>query len=344
MAAPLSVRIIGASFVVVLVAATAWTALRHESDGSTQSTDDAYVQADFTVVAPQIAGRVSAVMVEDNQAVKKGEVLVAIDDRDMAAAVESAKAQVASEQAAIESLLAQIRRQESSVRQATATMNGDAAALTLAAANRDRFRNLANDGSGTVQALQQAEAQWRIQQATSDRNAAALLSVRQQTEVLQAELQKARAGLARSQAGLETAQLNLSYTRIAAPAAGVVSQRSVRVGAFVPIGRPLLTIVPLDAVYVEANFRETQLAHVRRGQEVRMTVDALPGAVFRGHVESLGPASGVSFSAIAPHNATGNFTKIVQRLPVRIRFDEGVAAAQRLRVGMSVQASIEVAH
>lgn len=335
-----------AGLVVIAAAAAGGFALfnRSEADAPIQETDDAYVQADLTVIAPQVSGRIGQVLVEDNQSVKPGDLLAVIDDRDQQVAVASAKAQVMSAQATIEGLEAQIGRQASLVEQAKAAVDADDASLILANANHGRFQNLAKDGSGSVQALQQAEAQLRIQEATLQRDRAALIASRQQTDILRADLQKAKAGLDQARAAEAAAELNLSYTRITAPVAGIVAERSVRVGAYVSIGRPLLTLVPLDAVYVDANFRETQLAHVRPGQRAAITVDALPGITLKGHVESLGPASGVSFSAVPPHNATGNFTKIVQRLPVRISIDPDQPGAHGLRVGMSVHPEIDISY
>ncbi|MCD7096844.1 HlyD family secretion protein [Stenotrophomonas sp. MMGLT7] len=333
---------IASAVVVLAIAAGGFLLLnRPEADAAVQSTDDAYVQADLTVVSPQIAGRIARVEVEDNQAVKAGALLATIDDRDSRVAVDAARAQVGAAQAAVQGLQAQIARQASARRQARAAVAADDAGLVLARADRSRFRNLVADGSGTLQALQQAEAQLHIHEATRQKDQAALESVDQQTEVLRAELQKARAGLAQAEAALAAAELNLSYTRIVAPVDGTVAQRSLRLGAYVGTGTPLLVLVPLERVYVEANFRETQLARVRPGQSVEIRVDGLPGTVLKGRVESLGPASGVSFSALPPHNATGNFTKIVQRLPVRISVDPGQPAASRLRVGMSVQPRID---
>ena len=217
----------------------------------------------------------------------------------------------------------------------------DKAELVLARANHERYRNLAADGSGTVQAMQQAQSQLNIRLASQEKNQAGLKAAQQQVAILQAELEKAKAALAQAQAAQAAAELKLSYTRITAPVDGTVGQKSVRVGAFVNTGTPLLAIVPLDAVYIQANYRETQLAHIQIGQTVDIKVDALPGATLKGTVESLGPASGVSYSAIAPHNATGNFTKIVQRLPLRIRVDSGQPEANKLRVGMSVVPTIQ---
>lgn len=315
---------------------------RHESNASTQTTDDAYVEADFTTVAPQVSGNVSRVLIEDNQVVKAGDLLVTIDDRDFVVALEAAKAQVASAEANIASLQAQLVRQDSTIHQAQAIVAADEANLKLAQENQKRYRNLASDGSGTVQALQQAEAQLGTQQASLEKNRAGLLAARQQTDILKADLEKAKAALAQAKAGQEAAELKLSYTRITAPVDGTIGQKSVRIGGFVNAGKPLLAVVPLDAVYITASFRETQLAHVQAGQAVEIKVDALPGETLQGKVESLSPASGVSYSPIAPHNATGNFTKIVQRLPVRISINPNQAATSKLRVGMSVAPTITI--
>ncbi|WP_088142712.1 HlyD family secretion protein [Achromobacter xylosoxidans] len=315
---------------------------RPESRASTQSTDDAYVHADFTMVAPQVSGRIDKVLVEDNQPVKQGQLLATIDDRDFVAAVNAARAQAASAQASIGGLQARLVQQESAIRQAQAAVAVDEAALKLARANQTRYRNLATDGSGTIQARQQAEMQASVQLASLEKAQASLLAARQQVDVLAADLEKARAAFAQAQAVQAAEELKLSYTRITAPVDGTVGQKSVRVGAFVNVGKPLLAVVPLDAVYVSANFRETQLARVRPGQTVDIAVDALAGETLTGKVESLGPASGVSYSAVAPHNATGNFTKIVQRLPVRIRINADQPAAAKLKVGMSVTPEIRV--
>lgn len=314
---------------------------RPESSASTQSTDDAYVQADFTFVAPQVSGVIGKVLVEENQRVKTGDLLAAIDDRDFVVAVDAAKAQVAAAEAGIVSLAARLRQQETVIRRAQAAVTVDDAELKLAEANQKRYRNLAVDGSGSVQAQQQAEAQLAIRLASREKNRAGLQAARQQTNILRADLEKARAALAQAQAAQAAAELKLSYTQITAPIDGVVGQKSVRLGAFVNAGKPLLAVIPLNAVYITANFRETQLARVREGQSVDIKVDALPDSALNGTVESVGPASGVSYSPIAPHNATGNFTKIVQRLPVRIRINQDQADAEKLRVGMSVTPTIQ---
>lgn len=332
-------------FVIILLALITGVIayLNHpESSAKTQTTDDAYVEADFTTVAPQISGTVSRVLVEDNQKVKAGDPLVMIDDRDFVVAVDATKAQVASEQANIASIQAQIARQGSSIRQAKASIVADEAALKLATENQIRYRNLAADGAGTVQALQEADTQLSIQKAGLDKNQAGLVATRQQIDILQAELGKAKAALAQAKTAQSAAELKLSYTKIASPINGTIGQKSVRVGAYVNAGKSLLAIVPLDALYITANFRETQLANIRPGQPVDIQVDAIPGVTIKGKVESLGPASGASFSVVPPHNATGNFTKIVQRLPVRISIDSNQIESSGLRVGMSVKPIITV--
>lgn len=315
---------------------------RTESNASAQTTDDAYIQADFTVIVPQVSGVITQMAVEDNQAVRAGDPLLSIDERNLHIARNSAEARVASAQARIDSLLAQLERQQSLIDQAAAAVAASTANLELAAADRKRFANLARDGSGTQQARQQADAQWHVQRADRARDLAGLHSAKQQTAILQAELAQARAGLQAAEAEKADAELSLSYAQVIAPIDGIVAQRRARLGGYARVGEPLLTLVPLQAVYVEANFRETQLARVRVGQPVEISVDALPGVLLRGQVDSLGSASGVSFSPIPPHNATGNFTKIVQRLPVRISLEPGQEAVSNLRVGMSVRPTIDV--
>lgn len=341
MALPKKAKITSAVLLLAVAIGCVLYLNRPESSASSQSTKDAYVQADFTFVAPQIAGKVDQIFVEENQQVKAGDLLATIDDRDFVVAVDAAKAQVSGANASVASLEARLTQQQNAIHQAQAAVAMDKAELVLARANHERYRNLAADGSGTVQAMQQAQSQLNIRLASQEKNQAGLKAAQQQVAILQAELEKAKAALAQAQAAQAAAELKLSYTRITAPVDGTVGQKSVRVGAFVNTGTPLLAIVPLDAVYIQANYRETQLAHIQIGQTVDIKVDALPGATLKGTVESLGPASGVSYSAIAPHNATGNFTKIVQRLPLRIRVDSGQPEANKLRVGMSVVPTIQ---
>lgn len=342
MALPRKVKIFS-SIVIVAVVATGISLRNHnESDASQQSTDDAYVRADFTLVAPRVNGQITRVLVEDNELVKAGQLLAEIDDRDFKVAVQSAKAEVMAAQAAIDSLNSQITRQESVIQQAVATVKSDEASLELAKANAERYRNLSADGSGSRQEAQHADTQLKAQQAGLERDKAGVDSARKQISIYEADLKKAVSALERAKASLTLSELNLSYTRITAPIDGTVARRSVRQGAFVNVGTPLLAVVPLEKVYIEANFRETQLANIHPGQTAQIQVDSLPGVIVKGHIESVSPASGASFAPVAPQNATGNFTKIVQRIPVRISIDPGQPTSKRLRVGMSVQPTIDI--
>ncbi len=327
--------------VVALAAGATWILNRPESGANEQATDDAYVRADFTVIAPQVPGAIREVAIEDHENVKAGQLLVQIDDRDLRIGLDDAKARQAGADATIAGLTAQIARQRSVIEQARAAVEADDATLKLAETDLGRFTNLAQDGSGTLQAQQRAATQLDVQRATRTRDLATEEAARQQLQMLQADVDKARAEALVATARVADAELKLDHTRVVAPADGVVDQRSARVGGYVRVGEPLLTLVPLDALYIEANFRETQLARVQPGQRVRLKVDALPGVTLKGRVESVAPASGVSFSAVAPHNATGNFTKIVQRLPVRIALEPSQQDALRLRVGMSVRTEID---
>lgn len=329
----------------ILIAAAIIAAIvinRPEASASSQSTDDAYIRADITSVAPQVAGLVTHVLVEENETVKAGQLLARIDDRDYELTVRSAKATLASAQASADALKAQATVQQSVIHQASATLDADQANLKLARADFNRYSSLAADGSGTIQARQQALARLRVQEAQHEKNRAIHQAETERLTILQADLQRAAAAVEQAKAAVAQAELNLSYTHIVAPISGVIGHKNLRVGNFAKIGEALVTVVPLADIYVEANFRETQLAKMHAGQPVTLTVDALPGQTFSGKVQSVGPASGVSYSAIAPHNATGNFTKIVQRLPVRIALDPDQENTSLLRVGMSVQPEVDV--
>jgi membrane fusion protein (multidrug efflux system) len=265
-----------------------------------QSTDDAYVQADSTIVAPKVSGYLSKVLVEDNQPVKADQPLAKIDDRDYVASLDQAKADVATAQADIENVTAALQQQQAVIAQARDTA-----------------------------------------QSTLTRDTAAVTAAEEQVGVLQAQLAKGKATLQHYQAVQEQAQLNLGYTNIVAPIDGVVGARSLRVGEYVQAGTQLMAVVPLAAVYVVANFEETQLAGIRKGAPVNIVVDTYSGATVKGHVDSIAPASGEEFALLPPDNATGNFTKIVQRIPVKIAIDPSDPLRGELRPGMSVTATVD---
>jgi membrane fusion protein, multidrug efflux system len=306
-----------------------------------ESTDDAYVQADSTIIAPKVSGYLSEVLVEDNQPVKAAQPLAKIDDRDYVASLDQAKADVATAQADIENVTAMLQQQQAVIAQARATVAVDQANLTYADQENARYGGLASQGSASVEMAQQALSRRDTARATLTRDTAAVTAAEQQVAILQAQLAKTKAALQHYQAVQEQAQLNLSYTNITAPIDGVVGNRSLRVGEYVQAGTQLMAVVPLAAVYVVANFEETQLAGIRKGAPVRIVVDTYSKATVKGHVDSIAPASGEEFALLPPDNATGNFTKIVQRIPVKIAIDPNDPLRGELRPGMSVTATVD---
>jgi membrane fusion protein (multidrug efflux system) len=306
-----------------------------------QTTNDAFVSADFTLVVPRVAGFIKEVLVEDNQQVTAGQLLALIDDRDLRAAAQAADAETLVARAQLQNARATLERQTSVIAQAQASVASANAAMVFAEHELNRYNHLAGVGAGTVQNAQQART--RIDQASARLAiATALLTAeRKQVEILAAQRDAADGGLKRAQAALEIANFELSYTRIVAPQDGMIGERAVRVGAYVVPGSKLLAVVPLRQAYVVANFQETQLTDVHPGQRVQVRVDTFGGESLRGRVESIAPTTGVTFASIKPDNATGNFTKVVQRIPVRIVLDPQQPLAERLRVGMSVEARID---
>ena len=299
------------------------------------STDDAYVKADYTTIAPKVSGYISDILVDDNQPVKAGQVLALIDDRDLRTAFDQAQADVSAAEAAVRNVDAQISLQQAEIGQARATEAATRATLAFAQADADRYRDLVKTGAGTMQRAQQTKAALNQIEAQIQRDAAAVTAAERKIDVLATARGQAQAQVARSQALRRQAELNLDYARIVAPVDGTVGARTVRVGQYVTTGTQLMAVVPLHAAYVIANYKETQLRHVRPGQPVQISVDGLPDATITGHVDSLSPASGLEFALLPPDNATGNFTKIVQRIPVKTVLDESARTAG-LRSGMSV--------
>ena len=305
-----------------------------------QSTDDAYVQADYTVVAPKVSGYIAEVLVGDNEPVKAGQLLARIDDRDFRTALLQAKANVEGAVSAVSNADAQIALQKAVIDQAAAAVSASKATLAFAEQDDVRYQRLAETGAGTLQKAQQSAAARREAAAQLQRDEAALSAVRQKVAVLKTARSQAVAEVDRAQAAEEQARLNLSYTTITAPVSGTVGARSLRVGQYVAAGTQLMAVVPLHAVFVVGNFKETQITDVQAGQPVEVSVDGFPGVGLKGHVDSLSPASGLEFALLPPDNATGNFTKIVQRVPVKIAIDEG-SLKGLLRPGMSVEPTID---
>ena len=305
------------------------------------STDDDYVQAHSVLISPHISGYISEVPVDDNQRVKAGEVLARIDPRDYQTALAQARANVVAAQASVDTLNQQIAQQKLTVEQAGELVASDQAALTFSQQDFQRYTDLAKTGYGTVQRAQQAAADIREKAASLQHDTTGVAAAEKQIGVFKTQLAQAKAMLAQQQAIEHQAELDLGYTTIVAPVDGTVGVRTLRVGEYVQAGTQLMAVVPLQAVYVVANYKETQLTDVRPGQRVTIDVDTFPGTTVHGYVDSLAPASGEEFALLPPDNATGNFTKIVQRIPVKIDIDKGDPLFGMLRPGVSVEPSID---
>ena len=302
-------------------------------------TDDAYVTAHYTSVAPRVAGQVVSVDVHDNQQVQAGQVLAMLDPRDFQAAVDQAEAQLARDQAEVQDSSALIGRQPSEINENSAQTDEIRAQLTLAEANARRYSNLAASGAGPQEKAQEAQSTLRVQQAQLAAAEASLQASQHQLDVLRAQRASAQATVQADQAALAQARLNLSYTRVVAPLSGMIGEKSVQVGNYVTPGAAMMVLVPLNDVYIEADYRELALRHMLPGQSVRIHVDAYD-IVLNGVVDSVAPASGAVFSPIAPDNATGNFTKIVQRLAVKVVLVPNQPLARLLRLGLSVETTV----
>ena len=328
-------RLLLAGAAVAALAGASWYGFDYWTVGRfLVSTDDAYVRADNTTIAPKVSGYLHEVLVGDNEHVKAGEVLARIDERDFKVALDQARADVAAAQATVTSKQAQLEVQQSVIAAAKATIEVDIANKTFAGQENKRYTDLAATGYGSQQNAQAAQSKNASADAAIARDQANLVSALKQVDLLKAEITQAEAAAARASALQAQAELNLGYTTITAPIDGVVGNRTLRVGQYVQAGTQLMSLVPATGAYVIANYKETQLTHVHEGQPVDVSVDMFPGQVVHGHVDSLAPASGQEFALLPPDNATGNFTKIVQRIPVKIVLENGAPIA--LRPGMSV--------
>lgn len=306
------------------------------------STDNAYLRADISVLTPRVGGEIVTLKVRDNQTVAAGDLLLEIDRRDYAARVDSARAAVAEAQAALAGNGQQRGQQDAAIAEARAQVAAARASEVQTRGELDRARSLLKDGVATRQRLDNAEAAHLNAVAAVARAAAGVQAAeRAMTTLSDSSRARLEAALSASEAQLKLAEIDLASTSIVAPVAGTVGDLSARLGERVQPGQRLLSLVPLDQLYVEANFKETQLNQMRIGQPVEVEIDAFPDAVLHGHVDSFSPASGAEWALLPAQNATGNFTKIVQRVPVRIALDDRTALAGRLRPGLSVEASVD---
>jgi membrane fusion protein (multidrug efflux system) len=334
-------KVLMAGVAAAVLAGAAWYGWDYWTVGRyLVSTDDAYVKADNTTVAPKVSGYLHEVLVGDNERVTAGQVLARIDQRDFRVSLAQARADVAAARAAIESKQAQLGVQQAVIDAAKATVDVDQATASFAAQEDKRYSDLAATGYGSVQNAQQAQSRIAGAKAAISRDTANLASALKQVDLLKAEIVQADAALARAEAVRDQAQLNLDYTSIVAPIDGIVGNRTLRTGQYVQAGTQLMSVVPITGAYVVANFKETQLTDVREGQTVAIAVDTFPGQIVHGHVDSIAPASGQEFALLPPDNATGNFTKVVQRIPVKIALNRTNSSLE-LRPGMSVIPTIE---
>ena len=306
-----------------------------------ETTDDAYIGGNVTAIAPHVSGVVAQVLAADNEHVHKGQVLVRLDPRDFQTALDRAAAVVAARTTEVEGLRARYTLQQSIIRQYEADRAAKEARASFTAQDAERYRDLARTNAVSRQEAQRSSTLDQEARAAVSSSGAALESARQQLKVLEAQIAAARAAEAQARSDLQTAQLDVGYTEIRSPIDGYVSNRAAQVGAYVKQGAYMVSVIPAAGLWVDANFKEDQLAHMRPGQTASIRADVLPRQPFHGRVLSLAHGTGAVFSVIPPENATGNFTRIVQRVPVRIELDPRDAGVEMLRPGLSVTASVD---
>jgi membrane fusion protein (multidrug efflux system) len=326
---------------IVVVVTSNWN--RWEGRQGWQSTDDAYLQSDLTPIAAKVAGYVRELPIQDYERVRKGQVLARLVDDDYRAAVERAQAGILAAAAQGQALEAQSRLQLANVQAARAAIAATAASVEQNGRDLTREARLLRVGSSSTEAREKLQTLHAELEAQLAGNRAREAAAESGLAVLQAQLKENAAARAAARAALVIARLNLEYTTIVAPQDGVLGQRQVKPGELVGVGSQITTLTPLPHLWVIANYKETQLTHMAVGQKARIRVDTFPGYTLRGHVQAFAPASGAEFALLPPDNATGNFTKVVQRISVKIVIDDADGLADRLVPGMSVAASVYAA-
>jgi len=336
-------RVVLTIILLLAVVGAARFGLHWWSDGRfEETTDDAFLQADKVVVAPKVGGFIAEVFVRDNRPVRTGDVIARIDDRDYRVALLQAEADLDKYKASLEGVGTMLIQQQARIAEAKADLANQTAALAFSTEEEKRYEDLLRRGAGTTQRSHQADSDLLQKQAAVDKASASYDATIKQTEGLRSLEAAARASLTRAEINLDQAKLNLSYTTITAPVDGVIGDRSLRKGQFAQPGTNLLTIVPMgEALYLIANFKETQVGTMVEGQPASFTVDAFGDHVFHGVIDSFAPGTGSQFALLPPENATGNFTKIVQRVPVRIALDGHDPLIARLRPGLSADAVVD---
>lgn len=335
-ALPLRALIVAGAAVVAMALGAAWIAW----PASSVSTDDAYVKADSTIIAPKVHGLVAQILVRDNQHVVAGQPLIRIDPEEYEQDVAAAEADVASAEATLAQQGSQLALASANARAANADIRSADAQAARAAADRKRFDTLVADGDVSKSQAETARATSASMLADAEKSRAAYAASQQQVALISQSREQMLAALAKARAALLLARQNLNHSVIRSPVTGVVGDRQVQIGEYVQPGTQLMTIVPMDTIYVLANFKETQTTRMLVGQQARVTFDALPGKHFDGKVESFAPGSGSEFSLLPYEPATGNFTRIVQRVPVRIHLYPGQDGSTRLRPGLSADVDV----
>jgi membrane fusion protein, multidrug efflux system len=324
---------------IILIVSLNWN--RWEGGVGWQRTNDAYLQADLTPIVAKVGGYLRELPIQDFQRVHSDQVLAQIVDDDYRAAVAQAEANLAAAHAQAATLEAQRELQLANIQAARAVVASTQAANTQNGRDRARQRSLLETGSSSVEARERLETQQAQLAAQLAQNQAQARAAERQLAVLDGQIEQSKAAIEAARAALVTAKLNLSYTRISAPQDGVIGQRQVKPGQLIGVGTQITTLSPIPKVWVIANYKETQLTHMAVGQRAEVTVDTFPGHRLRGHVQAFAPASGASFALLPPDNATGNFTKVVQRIAVKILIDDPDGLGDRLVPGMSVEASVD---
>ncbi len=330
-----------AATVAALVTIIGYGALRWLTHGRfIETTDNAFLKADTVIVSPKIPGRIEHVAVVDNALVRAGDVLAIIEDRDYLAQFQQAEAEVAAKKAALEAIRLKISLAGAEVAGAAAAVKSTEASLDLQKLERQRAAELAKESFATRRTLDQANAALKDWSGRLEGAAAGLDAAKASASIAEAQEQEAAAALAIAEARLDLARQNLENTKVRAPKDGVTGNLAARAGQYVNPGQRLVSVVPLTEVYVVANFKETQIGRIRPGAKATLEIDAYPGVDVEGEVESLAPASGAEFSLLPPENATGNFTKVVQRMPVRIKVTHAPTSVALLP-GLSVRAEVD---
>lgn len=330
--------IVASSAIAAIVLGATWIAL----PASSVSTDDAYVKADNMIVAPKVRGLIAEVLVQENTTVNAGDVLARIDDEDYVQAVKSSEADLASARAVLAQQNAKEELAAANVSASATAIRAADAERTRAEADARRYNALVGNGNISRRDAERVRATAVAAHAGADKSRADFVARESEASVVSLTRARLEADVAKAEASLSLAKLNLDHTVIRAAVSGIVGDRQVQTGEYVQPGTQLMRIVPTDTIYVTANFKETQTARMEVGQSVRFKIDALPGHVFNGEVESFAPASGSEFALLPFEPATGNFTRIVQRLPVRIKLLPGQEGAERLRPGLSARVTVDL--